>query len=218
MHEGDPVTVSVDSRVMIDADFFWQMNPNYSRPRADLAGNRVRNASSHQGGPPPLLPKPVQSEDIEPAELTEEDLLSCCPTVLGFGFDEKLWGEFYLIYSNIDIPLTPNTAEFSVAGIKEIEWSPLPFDCLSIPEEQRDVIMALVEARLDPSVEFDDCIVGKGKGINMLLQYGPTLLIYVNLLTWKSGPPGVGKTLTAEAVSEHLKRPLYSVGIHLLPF
>ena len=218
MHEGDPVTVSVDSRVMIDADFFWQMNPNYSRPRADLAGNRVRNASSHQGGPPPPLPKPVQSEDIEPAELTEEDLLICCPTVLGFGFDEKLWGEFYLIYSNIDIPLTPNTAEFSVAGIKEIEWSPLPFDCLSIPEEQRDVIMALVEARLDPSVEFDDCIVGKGKGINMLLQYGPTLLIYINLLTWKSGPPGVGKTLTAEAVSEHLKRPLYSVSIHLLPF
>jgi hypothetical protein len=49
----------------------------------------------------------------------------------------------------------------------------LSVDYLSIPEEQRDVIMALVEARLDPSVEFDDCIVGKGKGINMLLQYGP---------------------------------------------
>jgi hypothetical protein len=29
--------------------------------------------------------------------------------------------------------------------------------------------MALVEARLDPSVEFDDCIIGKGKGINILL-------------------------------------------------
>lgn len=26
-----------------------------------------------------------------------------------------------------------------------------------------------------------------------------------------SGTPGVGKTLTAEAVSEHLQRPLYSV-------
>jgi Cdc6-like AAA superfamily ATPase len=71
--------------------------------------------------------------------------------------------------------------------------------------------MALVEARLDPSVAFDDFVAGKGKGINMLLQYGLVSLIYLNMLTWKSGPPGVGKTLTAEAVSEHLKRPLYSV-------
>jgi SpoVK/Ycf46/Vps4 family AAA+-type ATPase len=29
--------------------------------------------------------------------------------------------------------------------------------------------------------------------------------------TYKSGPPGVGKTLTAEGVSEHLQKPLYSV-------
>jgi hypothetical protein len=29
--------------------------------------------------------------------------------------------------------------------------------------------MALIEARLNLSVEFDDYIVGKGKGINMLL-------------------------------------------------
>jgi hypothetical protein len=106
MHEGDPVTVSVDSRVMVDADFFWQMNPNYSRPRADLAGNRIQKASSYQGSPPPPPLKPVQSEDIEPAELAEDDLLICCPTVLGFSFGEKVWGEFYLIYSNRDIPLT----------------------------------------------------------------------------------------------------------------
>ena len=31
-------------------------------------------------------------------------------------------------------------------------------------------------------------------------------------LIYKSGPLGVGKTFTVEAVSEHLKRPLYSVG------
>jgi hypothetical protein len=89
--------------------------------------------------------------------------------VLGFSFGEKLWGEFYLIYSNIDIPLTFNAAEFAVADIKEIEWSSLPFDCLSIPEEQRDIIMALMEARLDPSVAFNDFVAGKGKGINILL-------------------------------------------------
>lgn len=131
--------------------------------------------------------------------------------MLGFSFGEKLWGEFCLIYSNTDISLTSNTAEFAVANIKEIEWSLLPFNCLSIPEEQRDVIMALVEARLDPSVEFDDCIVGKRREINMLLQYSSYILIYLKLLTWQSGPPSVGKTLIAEAVSKHLKKPLYLV-------
>jgi hypothetical protein len=32
--------------------------------------------------------------------------------------------------------------------------------------------MALVEARNDPSVVFDDVIAGKGRGLNILLQYG----------------------------------------------
>lgn len=40
---------------------------------------------------------------------------------------------------------------------------------------------------------FDDIISGKGKGIIMLL----------------SGGPGIGKTLTAEAVAENMKVPLY---------
>jgi hypothetical protein len=48
--------------------------------------------------------------------------------------------------------------------------------------------MALVKAHLDLSVKFNDCIVRKRKGINMLLQYGPMLLIYLNLLTWKVIP------------------------------
>jgi hypothetical protein len=30
--------------------------------------------------------------------------------------------------------------------------------------------MALVEARLDLSLEFDDFVEGKGKGLNILLQ------------------------------------------------
>jgi hypothetical protein len=64
-----------------------------------------------------------------------------------------------------------------VADISDIEWSPLPFDCLAIPSEKRDVIMALAEHRLDkvPSVQFDDFVAGKGQGMNVLLQYGITV-------------------------------------------
>jgi hypothetical protein len=34
--------------------------------------------------------------------------------------------------------------------------------------------MALVKARLDLSVAFDDFVAGKGKGLIMLLQYNST--------------------------------------------
>ena len=38
----------------------------------------------------------VKSDDVEPVELKEGDLLICCPTVPGFSFGEKMWGEFIL--------------------------------------------------------------------------------------------------------------------------
>jgi hypothetical protein len=87
MEDGDPVRVSVDSRVMVDADFFWKMNPNYTRPRANLAGTRWAS--------PPGSDR-VKCDDIELSELKEDELLICCPTVLGFSLDEKLWGEIFL--------------------------------------------------------------------------------------------------------------------------
>jgi hypothetical protein len=73
------------------------MNPNYFRPRVDLAGNHIRNTSSNLFL---LLPKPVQNEDIKPAELRENDLFICYPIVVSFSFSEKLWSKvlFYLFW------------------------------------------------------------------------------------------------------------------------
>jgi hypothetical protein len=81
MEDGDLVRVSVDSRVMVDADFFWKMNPNYTRPRANLAGTRWALSPGFDR---------VKCDDIELFELKEDELLICCPTVLGFSLDEKL--------------------------------------------------------------------------------------------------------------------------------
>lgn len=62
--------------------------------------------------------------------------------------------------------------EFAVADIEEIQWSSSPFDCLTIPAEQKEVIIALAETRLGlvPGVPFDDFVPGKGRGLNVLLQ------------------------------------------------
>src|SRR5450432_1775086 len=63
-------------------------------------------------------------------------------------------------------------AEFSVADIKEIEWSESLLSCLSIPNNRRDIIMALAESHIGEaeSVQFDDFVAGKGQGLTLLLQ------------------------------------------------
>lgn len=38
----------------------------------------------------------VLKEELNPEEMTEEELLLCSPTVLGFSFGDKLWGELQL--------------------------------------------------------------------------------------------------------------------------
>ncbi|KAK1750307.1 mitochondrial sorting [Echria macrotheca] len=85
--------------------------------------------------------------------------------------------------------------DFYIEQVAEITWNNNAFDKLVLPADQKELILAFSESQLEGST-FDDVISGKGKGIICLL----------------SGPPGVGKTLTAEAVAENLKAPLYSLG------
>lgn len=83
--------------------------------------------------------------------------------------------------------------DFFVDLVSEISWNGAAFDSLVLPSDQKDLIMSFAEAQVQNRQTFDDVIEGKGKGIIMLL----------------SGPPGVGKTLTAESVAENMQVPLY---------
>ena len=72
------------------------------------------------------------------------------------------------------------------------EYQPQLKQKLILPEEQTDLIDILT-AEMD--VLMDDIVVGKSGGTTVLC----------------AGPPGVGKTLTAEVYSEIIRRPLYRV-------
>lgn len=132
--------------------------------------------------------------------MTDSQLMLCRRSVFGFSLKSKTW------------------SSFSIAHIRDIKFNDSVFDNLVLPQAHKDIILGFVETQIDrdhnrslrhqdasadddkgadPSVKtpaaFDDFIEGKGRGLIFLL----------------SGPPGVGKTFTVEAVAERLHAPLY---------
>ena len=82
-----------------------------------------------------------------------------------------------------------------MSRLLDIKWNDHAFQDLVMDKKKKMVVHSMVKQHSSQSDAFDDIISGKGKGIIGLF----------------SGPPGSGKTLTAEAVAEITKRPLYSV-------
>jgi len=84
--------------------------------------------------------------------------------------------------------------EMHVEDIEDIAFREDAFDKLVLAPENKELIRSLVE---HSDGGFSDIIESKGGGTIFLLH----------------GPPGAGKTLTAEAVAELLRRPLYSISV-----
>ncbi|CAI4213275.1 unnamed protein product [Parascedosporium putredinis] len=82
------------------------------------------------------------------------------------------------------------------SSLTEIEWGRDPFRSLQLGEERKRLVHRLVTGFANDKTDaYDDVVAGKGKGLIFLLH----------------GPPGLGKTLTAESVAESAKRPLYRI-------
>ncbi|KAI0411715.1 P-loop containing nucleoside triphosphate hydrolase protein [Xylaria grammica] len=83
--------------------------------------------------------------------------------------------------------------EFNVDDIEEPGWSETPYENLVLPDGGKDLLFAFADHPRRSKEGFDDFVQHKGEGIIILL----------------CGPPGVGKTLSAEAVAEKSRVPLY---------
>ncbi|KAI1096478.1 P-loop containing nucleoside triphosphate hydrolase protein [Rostrohypoxylon terebratum] len=85
--------------------------------------------------------------------------------------------------------------DFFVDKVTPIEWNEKCFDDLVLDQDTKKTVQAVVATHSSNREGFDDIVKGKGQGLVCVLH----------------GPPGVGKTLTAECVAEYVKRPLYMV-------
>ncbi|KAJ9144054.1 P-loop containing nucleoside triphosphate hydrolase protein [Pleurostoma richardsiae] len=90
---------------------------------------------------------------------------------------------------------TKQWARFLVDDLSPIIWNDAAFDHLVHPGNAKELAWSFVENKALAANTFDDFVQDKGRGLIILMF----------------GPPGVGKTYTAEAVAERSRVPLYSM-------
>ncbi|RPD60635.1 P-loop containing nucleoside triphosphate hydrolase protein [Lentinus tigrinus ALCF2SS1-6] len=187
------IKYNVNSRIMVDRGNFIRLNPNYEMPVPSTVNqqNQVEDLRDRRSyGLPPLrsnenMGDNVPTLDVSSKRKAAEDEVSLT--------DEELMLASPIVYG---FSLSDKIwLEFNVENIKPIVWNDEAFQGLVLAADRKNLLRSLVDAH-NADLGFDDFVQGKGQGL------------IINLF----GPPGVGKTLSAEATSEHVHRPLYVVG------
>jgi hypothetical protein len=175
------------------------------RARASAPGSSSSSSDAYTSGSGGQSASHTEDESLEmlllSAPLPECLMLLSWPVVAGFSFHAKSFG----------LAL--------VSGLRTVDFNENAFRRLVMPSARKQLIEALVlshnntglhelkngsrdsvaEAATDKAAapHAGNIIAGKGEGAIFLLY----------------GPPGVGKTLTAEAVAELLHKPLYVISM-----
>ncbi|KAI0145610.1 hypothetical protein GGR57DRAFT_506803 [Xylariaceae sp. FL1272] len=178
----------------------------------------ISEETKHKGGIP-YAPNSISGTSLQAVydmDLGGRDKITSLPTLQTT--DEKSTSyslSWFREYDVIDPGSTPNDIMLLVCpptvrafSLREKTWShylvsrlrPVQFQenawsRLVVEQEYKDVVQAMVNSHLRQSDGFEDLVAGKGGGVVILLH----------------GPPGVGKTLTAESVAESVNKPLYMV-------
>lgn len=112
-------------------------------------------------------------------------------------FTDTVLNEKQLLLCNSKVkayPLQTKTwGEIEVDDITNIAWNDDAFENLVLPSGYKSLVTCFVEGQARHTSDFDDIIQGKGLGV---------VILFV-------GAPGTGKTLTAEAVADNTRKPLY---------
>ncbi|KAJ7264526.1 P-loop containing nucleoside triphosphate hydrolase protein [Mycena haematopus] len=194
---------NVKGRIMVDRATFHRLNANYSFPmpvppknendELDAGGNPYGNPGFDMYGhpipppPPPAFPGQTLNDAalVHAQANATEETTDLSP--------EELLLTPTIVYG---FSLADKIwLEFDVTKVLPVQWNEDAFANLVLPADRKTLLRSLVEAHHEEA-GFDDFVKGKGAGL------------VVNLF----GPPGVGKTFSAEATSEHVKRPLYVIG------
>ncbi|KAF2459865.1 P-loop containing nucleoside triphosphate hydrolase protein [Lineolata rhizophorae] len=86
----------------------------------------------------------------------------------------------------------------TVESISEAKWANEAIEHLVLDESTKKIVLGLVQQhQKNKDRVLSDVIPSKGKGLVFVLH----------------GPPGVGKTLTAESVAEYTQKPLFPMNI-----
>lgn len=182
---------NVKGRIMIDRASFRRFNPNYKYPTAVSKSEEAPQLDPYGNlmDPEPVqLPGQYANGVLVDSRLRDEESTN----------DVELTDEELILTPTVVFGFSLSDKlwlEFDVEKISGVEWNKDAFSNLVLPTDRKDLLQSLVEAH-HRELGFDDFIKGKGHGL------------VINLF----GPPGVGKTFSAEATSEHVKRPLYLVG------
>ncbi|KAH6657397.1 P-loop containing nucleoside triphosphate hydrolase protein [Truncatella angustata] len=172
---------NLTGRVMIDCKTYHRLDPNDAFSVCEIARSEAAKRQREIRKHNDGSGLDDTGESRVEDELLDEDRLLTNATVRGFAFTHKRFLEFF------------------VDKLSQIEWNTKCFDQLVLDPAPKRTVQALVSMHAQRNGNedgaFDDIVKGKGQGLVMVLH----------------GPPGVGKTLTAECVAEWVRCPLYMV-------